>query len=367
VERLGSLRFDDSVVGIPPAAQAPPPTSAAHAPVAQAPTPAARAPVRPVALPAPAHRPRRWGPILAIPLVLACIGGGAYVFFSTDWGRSNSSHSGTPKGPTEFLPKGFAAETGARELSLNGTKVYDRIVREFPDSTRLVFLLIPKSEPTNLAPYYIMRDKVTNRAFALFAKENPDALRDSQWRKGAEIDRSLGVNDYLDYPVMRVTVDEARAFAQWLGGDLPTDRQWDKAGGRFDNAVGPFGGHGDMSDDREKEEFGIGKKTYPGNRTVVAESKFHCRDMAGNGFEWTRTVGDSDGKPGEDDVPFDNPMWDGRIRLRAMTYLSPAPFRFDRLRTQPDFKYRFRDPDVNAPVDTADVGFRVVIEIPEAP
>jgi hypothetical protein len=300
--------------------------------------------------------------------VLACIGGGAYVFFSTDWGRSNSSHSGTPKRPTEFLPKGFAAETDARELSLNGTKIYDRIVREFPDSTRLVFLLIPKSDPTNLPPYYIMRDKVSNRAFAQFAKDKPDALRSSQWEKGAEIeaDRPLVAKEHPEYPVMRVTVDEARGFARWLGGDLPTDRQWDKAGGRFDNAVGPFGGHGDVSDDREKEEFGIAKKTYPGNRTVVAESKFHCRDMAGNGFEWTRTVY-ADGKEGGDDVPFDDPGWDGRIWLRAMTYMSDAPFRFDRLKAQPYSKFRFRDPDVGMPEYTADVGFRVVIEIPEAP
>jgi hypothetical protein len=365
VERLGSLRFNESVVGVAPAAQAPvapPPTPATTAPVA--PTP-----VRPVAPPPPPRRPRRLGPILVVPLVLAVIGGAAYVLFSTDWSRQRSSTSSGPKGPTEFLPKGFAAESGAGKLSVNGTTVYDKIVREFPDSTRLVFLLIPQSEPTNLPPYYIMRDKVTNRAFAQFAKDNPSALRDSQWQKGAEIeaDHPLGVQEYADYPVMRVTVDEARAFARWLGGDLPTDRQWDKAGGRFDGAIGPFGGHGDVSDDREKEEFGIGKKTYPGNRTVVAESKFHCRDMAGNGFEWTLTVGDADGKPGGDNVPFENTAWDGRIRLRAMTYMSIAPFRFDRLTTQPDFKYRFRDPDVNAPVDTADVGFRVVIEIPPAP
>jgi hypothetical protein len=371
VERLGSLRFNDSVVGVPPAAQtpvAPPPTPAVKAPVTPAPAPAVPAPVRPVAPPPSPRRPRRLGPLLAVPLVLAIIGGAAYVFLFTDLGRSTSSSSGTPKVPTVFLPKGFEPETGAGELSLNGTKVYDRIVRPFPDA-RLVFILIPKSPPTDLPPYYIMQDKVSNRVFVHFAKHNQDASRDSQWQKGAEIepDRPLGFKDYLDYPVMRVTVDEARTFALWLGGDLPTDRQWDKAAGRFDGAIGPFGGHGHVSDDREKEEFGIGKKTYPGNRTVVAESKFHCRDMAGNGFEWTRTVGDSDGKPGGDNVPFENPGWEGRIRLRAMTYMSNAPFRFDRLLTQPDFKYRFKDPDVNGPVDTADVGFRVVIEIPPAP
>jgi hypothetical protein len=194
-------------------------------------------------------------------------------------------------------------------------------------------------------------------------------LRESQWQKGAEIeaDRPLGAKDYLDYPVMRVTVDEARAFARWLGGDLPTDRQWDKAGGRFDGAAGPFDGDGTVLDERKKEEFGVGRKTYPGNRTVIAESKFKCRDMAGNGFEWTRSVGDADGKVGGENVPFDNPTWDGRIRLRALTYMSPVPFRFDRLTRQPDFKYRIRDPDLNTPVDTADVGFRVVVEIPPAP
>ena len=43
----------------------------------------------------------------------------------------------------------------------------------FPDQTDLVFILIPKKGADDPAPFYILRDKVTNHAFTQFARETP--------------------------------------------------------------------------------------------------------------------------------------------------------------------------------------------------
>src|SRR5262249_43449815 len=142
------------------------------------------------------------------------------------------------------------------------------------DKSELVFVLIPQSRASDPEPFYILRDKVTNHAFDQFARDHPAAVRDSNWKLGAEGGNAipLGVNDYPFHPVVRVGVDEPDGFARWLTGRLPTAQQWDKAAGRFDGAVGPFVGDGQGLRD---EDFGVGQgRLLPANRESAAASLF---------------------------------------------------------------------------------------------
>ncbi|HEY1381227.1 MAG TPA: bifunctional serine/threonine-protein kinase/formylglycine-generating enzyme family protein [Gemmataceae bacterium] len=259
--------------------------------------------------------------------------------------------------PAVYLPDGFRPAEGATTVAAGGRTVYDRIAYVFPDRTELLFLLVPQARDDEPAPFYILRDKVTNHAFALFARAQPDAVRDSKWKDGAAGDNNipLGVTRFDFYPVVRVSVDEARRFARWLGGDLPTARQWDKAAGRFQGAVGPFAGDGRGL---KNEDFGVGLGALqPANRESQAVTLFGCRDMAGNGYEWTRSVHADENQA----VPFDDPQWNGRISTRGQTYFAPEPYHFA---DRPNSRYRIKDPKTDETEASPEVGFRVVLELP---
>ena len=139
---------------------------------------------------------------------------------------------------------------------------------------------------------------------------NPETVKNKdQWRKGGWAPEppvkdgwdKLGVQgERARAPVFRVTVTEAYFFANWLGGKLPTKNQWIKAaGGRLDqvtnpdedNRKGPF--DGDV-DDPIGLAVNLGKTgPQPVEQAKRDVSKFGCRNMSGNGQEWTRdTQGD---------------------------------------------------------------------------
>ena len=105
---------------------------------------------------------------------------------------------------------------------------------------------------------------------------------------------------------MRVHVEEAQHFAVWLGGNLPTVQQWNKAAGlnkddrkddRQPDATGPYRrgrqpfAPEDLGIDREQQgPLDVG-------RARLDESPWGCRDMAGNGREWTRNLDFGDHVP----------------------------------------------------------------------
>lgn len=255
--------------------------------------------------------------------------------------------------PNVVVPAGFERAPDAKVVSVDGRNFYDRIVHPFPDKTQLPFVLITPARPNDPAPFYIMRDKVTNHDFALFARERPQDVRNSKWQLGPEGPNAiaLGWGDYPFHPVMRVSVDDANRFAKWLGGRLPTAREWDKAAGRFDGAIGPYVGD---AQGLTPEQAGVGLgKLLSANRDSPASSIFDCRDMAGNGYEWTSSLRDDETKT----VPWDDPNWNERVALRGQTYFADRPYHFA---DRPNSRYRFTDPQGESGASSV-VGFRVVV------
>ena len=197
------------------------------------------------------------------------------------------------------LPDGFHALPEAR-LQFVGREVYPtRIARVFPDGDQVEFRLVAKGPDGGPDDFYIMQDKVSIRLYRRFAEERPHLT---------EADLGAGADDRL--PMMGVTVQEAYDFAQWLGGtdrrtnprrpdshegiraNLPTTKQWDKAAGLFDREgrEGPYlttwaGSKGEIAVGRKEEEgpMPVGTATHD-------ISWCGCRDMAGNGWEWTRNA-----------------------------------------------------------------------------
>jgi serine/threonine protein kinase len=231
------------------------------------------------------------------------------------------------------------------------------------DGQRVRFLLIAKKtgDPNGIPTFYIMKNKVSVELFRLFATKLPKEVKSSAWKNE---DHKL-VNYPKDkQPVLRVRVEDAYRFAKWLGGDLPSVHQWDTAAGRYDPKEpwdeGPYKGHWDELKNDHKN-IAVGRKDKgPMNCGEAKDdnSRFGCRDMAGNGWEWTRNFDDDPVRR----VPISKATGDDWVVARGRTYFADAPLRFQDLKGKSPvvFDYFNLNPE-------ADIGFRVVIELPPAP
>ena len=195
--------------------------------------------------------------------------------------------------------------------------------------------------------FYIMQDKVWAGLFRRFAEVKPTPVKNDEWSK-------FKTNDKPRNPVLGVAVEDAQRFAQWLGGsraNLPTRDQWDRAAGRFDkgSALGPFLGQGDKNGiaiaRTEPREVGTSPQDV---------SRHECRDMAGNGSEWTRDVAGLQTRF----VPLPNPTPDDLVCLRGRSYRKSSPLLFEHLNDPRGLQLENCPYLEVSPV----IGFRVVIE-----
>jgi len=266
-----------------------------------------------------------------------------------------------PPEPDWSIPEG--AELVGIEVLGGRVHYYDRIVRlarEPRGETLAVhFRLIPDGKE----PFYLMENKVWNRLFRVFAEERPELLASSDWQRGAVANgQFLGIEGDRNgrLPVVGVPVEDAHRFAAWLGGRLPTMGQWDKAAGLYGKPVGttrktnggsfrqPGDGPPRVAIDREIEG------PEPVDETETDDvGPFGCRQMAGNGLEFTRNL--FSGRT----VPVDDPQND-HVHLRGRSYDDVAPLRYQDFDDPGSFGtqgYGVSDPHI---------GFRVVVEIPSA-
>jgi serine/threonine protein kinase len=332
------------------------PTAERAAVSPSAPTPAISPPLR--LRPMPASR-RRFLITAVVSLAGLVAVGGVFALMKGDKRRDDSRDPITQDIP---LPPGCQKAADARVVTTAGKSYFDRIDYVLPDGTRVEFVLIPRErgkdpEAFAIDTFYIMRDKVWADLFRKFKEAKPALVTNSEWEKGAKVfgpgsprGRDLQ-NENGRHPVLRVLPAVAYRFAQWLGGDLPNYKQWNKAAGLYDEHTSP----GPYQTPWNRNEIAVGRKAEGPMEVGTAAkdvSVYGCRDMAGNGQELTYNILlDPDLR-----VPLPRPAgFEDRVLVRGRSYTAQEPLSFDDLKIKGRWEsIEYQEPDYNT-------SFRVVI------
>jgi formylglycine-generating enzyme required for sulfatase activity len=145
----------------------------------------------------------------------------------------------------------------------------------------------------DVRPFYLGRYPVTNEDYGRFLQANSKAKEPAYWG-----DRQLNQSRQ---PVVGVAWDEARRFAKWAGGRLPTEAEWEYAC-RAGTTTAYWWGNEIGSNRANALGSGSpwsGKQTSPVGS--FEPNPFGLYDTSGNVLEWTqdRWHGDYRGAPAD--------------------------------------------------------------------
>ncbi|MCL2824218.1 MAG: formylglycine-generating enzyme family protein, partial [Polyangiaceae bacterium] len=137
-----------------------------------------------------------------------------------------------------------------------------------------------------LSPYWIDRTEVTVREYMRCVETSSCAL--PPYHRGAERFRKPS------YPVSLVSWDDARAYCRFVGKDLPTEAQWERAARGRTGRRFPWGNqyashranHGAFSLEQSDVSDGFAELAPVGS-FPQGNTPEQLADMAGNVSEWT--------------------------------------------------------------------------------
>jgi len=146
------------------------------------------------------------------------------------------------------------------------------------------FLYGERMQTVNLPEFWIAKTPITNAQYKAFV-EATGYTAPQHWTRG-EIPRGK-----KHHPVTYVSWDDARAFCQWVGGELPSEQQWEKAAREKDGREYPWG---NQAPDANRCNFNdnVGDTT-PVDKYSTGASPYGVLAMAGNVMEWCEDWYDS--------------------------------------------------------------------------
>jgi serine/threonine-protein kinase len=161
------------------------------------------------------------------------------------------------------------------------------VVEEIDDHGKMMlipagaFLFGAEGERVTLPAFYIDKYPVTNREYEAFCRATgyrfPKYWSEDRFRDP-------------DAPVVGVSLADAQKFSRWVGKQLPSEEQWEKACRGVDGRLFPWG---DDSANEERACFGqdsASGHTCPVTRHEKGQSPYGVQEMAGNVWEWTTSA-----------------------------------------------------------------------------
>ena len=144
--------------------------------------------------------------------------------------------------------------------------------------------------------FYLSKTEITVKQYRACVKagvcSEPDTYRHCNWNKP----------DREDHPINCVSWYQARKFSLWVGGDLPTEAQWEYAArSAGKDRKYPWGNekatcdHTVMKDGKNDTHYGCGKnRTWAVCSKVKGNTDQGLCDMSGNTWEWVRDAWQDD-------------------------------------------------------------------------
>jgi formylglycine-generating enzyme required for sulfatase activity len=174
----------------------------------------------------------------------------------------------------------------------------------------------------HLDSFWIDKYEVTNDQFAAFLNAHGNQVEgDVTWidisSDDCLIEQSNGRfrprQGYADHPVVEVSWYGANAYADWVGGQLPSEAEWEYAARGPKGYIYPWGN--DDPTCRLIQYSACSESTVPVDSLPDGASWCGVLGMAGNVSEWTRSLWGADRTKLDFDYPY-NPR-DGREDLEA--------------------------------------------------
>jgi formylglycine-generating enzyme required for sulfatase activity len=182
---------------------------------------------------------------------------------------------GSPSPRQPFEPEMILIPAGEFLMGSDPHKDKDALDREQPQHT----LYLPD--------YYIAKTPVTNAQYAAFVQATGYKMP-KHWENG-EIPAGKDA-----HPVVNVSWDDAMVYYKWLAEatgksyTLPSEAEWEKAARGTDGRLYPWGNTFDQG------KCNVGKSgirgTAPVDKYPQGASPYGVLDMAGNVYEWTRSL-----------------------------------------------------------------------------
>lgn len=136
-----------------------------------------------------------------------------------------------------------------------------------------------------LSDYYIDVTEITNDQYracvsaGVCAAPSDSGAPDARYR----VNNYYNVRQYDNYPVVRIRWEDARTYCQWVGEQLPTEAQWEKAARGTDGRIFPWGDNfnNNWANTQESGDNVKSVGSYPDGR-----SPYGVYDMAGSVWEY---------------------------------------------------------------------------------
>lgn len=161
-----------------------------------------------------------------------------------------------------------------------------------------------KGTDAETAAFRIQKNEVTNREYAAFLSACAVGSDCGPRELPAYWDDTGYLDTHAEYPVVFVSWGDASGFCRWLGGRLPTAREWEKAARGDDGRVFPWGDSVDagqvniLGTERRAEKTRAPKQiaswAVTDSRYARDASPFGVLGMAGNVSEWTASASEEE-------------------------------------------------------------------------